>query len=188
MSAMGSRMLSMTFVLASGLIIGAMHAAGVPASDAEAQPEWSEISWPFPFDAWAAGRAFRCAAPACATEMSVYVRPKIGFCNCSVGVADDDEIDRVGDVYLVGEPYRALEPGKAIAIGDMKGRARPFVVPAINTGPRYVIGAAVARTCNAVVVTVVAAQPITAEMQRAAFAFLSGDRMVGWATASVGAQ
>jgi len=48
--------------------------------------EWQEIAWPFPRDGWPAGRAFRCNGAVCGVE--VYVRPKIGFCNCDSGVAD----------------------------------------------------------------------------------------------------
>src|SRR6185312_14579499 len=53
---------------------------------------WREISWPFPRDGWPAGRAFRCES---CGGIELYVRPKIGFCNCDTGVADDDEVDRV---------------------------------------------------------------------------------------------
>jgi len=50
---------------------------------------WREIAWPFPRDGWPAGRAFHCATAVCGDEVEVYVRPKIGFCNCDSGVADD---------------------------------------------------------------------------------------------------
>src|ERR1700749_2945110 len=50
---------------------------------------WREITWPFPRDGWPAGRAFRCGASACGEQVELYVRPKIGFCNCDTGVADD---------------------------------------------------------------------------------------------------
>src|SRR6267154_446931 len=48
---------------------------------------WREIAWPFPRDGWPAGRAFRCATELCGDNVELYVRPKIGFCNCDSGVA-----------------------------------------------------------------------------------------------------
>jgi hypothetical protein len=55
---------------------------------------WREIAWPFPRDGWPAGRAFRCDEAGCGADIELYVRPKLGFCNCESGVADDDEVDR----------------------------------------------------------------------------------------------
>ena len=39
--------------------------------------------------------------------VELYVRPKIGFCNCDRGVADDDEVDRVADLDLISAALRA---------------------------------------------------------------------------------
>jgi len=85
---------------------------------------WREIAWPFPRDGWPAGRAFHCAAEACGDEVEVYVRPKIGFCNCDTGVADDDEVDRVGDLDLMSERFVPIEAGQVIRVADMPGRIR----------------------------------------------------------------
>src|SRR3979411_530246 len=83
---------------------------------------WREIAWPFPRDGWPAGRAFRCATELCGDEIEVYVRPKIGFCNCDSGVRDDDEVDRVADLDLISERFAALEAGQVIQIAGMQGR------------------------------------------------------------------
>jgi hypothetical protein len=45
--------------------------------------------------------------------MHLYLQAKIGFCRCATGVSDDDEIDRVGDVELIGPDYKPLAPGHA---------------------------------------------------------------------------
>src|SRR4051812_31667482 len=58
---------------------------------------WSEVAWPFPMDQWGKGKAFTCKAADCGAEVTVYIRAKIGFCNCSTGVADDEELDRISD-------------------------------------------------------------------------------------------
>ena len=72
--------------LAGGLIVAlagfALVANLVPAPDREEQATgWRRIAWPFPRDAFPAGRAWTRDG----TE--VYVRPKLGFCgNCETGV------------------------------------------------------------------------------------------------------
>src|SRR6202045_162143 len=82
---------------------------------------WREIAWPYPRDGWPAGRAFRCAGESCGDETEVYLRPKIGFCNCDSGVADDDEVDRVADLDLMSERFVPLEAGKVILVADIPG-------------------------------------------------------------------
>ena len=78
---------------------------------------------------WTSGaRARRSAArPSdCGTEVTVYVRAKIGFCNCTTGVSDDEELDRISDYDLLGNKLAALGPGRPIAVAWMKGRSRAF--------------------------------------------------------------
>src|SRR3954471_19284693 len=87
---------------------------------------WQEIAWPFPRDGWPAGRAFRCDAALCGGEVELYVRPKIGFCNCDSGVADDDEVDRVADVDLISPSFSADQPGRALQLATMSGRMRSY--------------------------------------------------------------
>src|SRR5690349_8215404 len=76
--------------------------AGTPAA------AWSEIRWPFLIDQWGTGKAFRCKAADCGVDVELYVRAKIGFCNCTTGVADDEELERVADVSLLDDRYAAL--------------------------------------------------------------------------------
>lgn len=186
---MRSRLLTVACVLFGGLAVGQAHIGGkAPLSDTSLQPAWTEIKWPFLYDAWGAGRAFRCEAGDCGSAISVYIRPKVGFCNCYTGVADDDEIDRVGDVSLIGESYRALEPGKPVAISDMAGRSRAFVVDVAQSPPQYVIGIAVSKKCDAMVATIVSERPIPPRLEQAALAQLNTEPVTRWAAASVGLQ
>ena len=99
----------------AGLVGGGMDAsdAGREQRGEGVRPTWTEIAWPFLFDAWGPGRAFRCPAAECGADLRVYARTKAGFCNCYRGVEDDDEIDRIGDVDLHGDRYVALAPGRA---------------------------------------------------------------------------
>jgi hypothetical protein len=49
---------------------------------------WAEVKWPFPIDQWGTGRAFACRAADCGAEAELYLRAKLGSCNCTTGVAD----------------------------------------------------------------------------------------------------
>ena len=88
--------------------------------------------WPFLLDQWGKGRAFRCAPADCGVEVNVYVRAKIGFCNCLTGVSDDEELDRVGDVSLISEMFVPLRGGQPVKVGWMSGRSRTY-----DAAPRY---------------------------------------------------
>src|SRR5438105_1195607 len=65
-----------------------------------ARPVWAEVKWPFPVDQWGTGRAFACNAADCGTEVKLYLRAKLGSCNCATGVAEDVDIDRMSDFDL----------------------------------------------------------------------------------------
>src|SRR3954449_4625507 len=108
---------------------------------------WQEIAWPFPRDGWPAGRAFRCDAALCGGAIELYVRPKIGFCNCDSGVADDDEVDRVADLDLISTGFVALEPGKVVQVAGMSGRIRNYKLQMQNGTQHSAVGIAVSRRC-----------------------------------------
>ena len=73
-------------------------------------PVWAEVQWPFPVDEWGKGKAFRCTAADCGAEVNLYIRAKIGFCNCTTGVSDDDELTRLSDFNLMGDKHSVLGP------------------------------------------------------------------------------
>ena len=116
-----------------GLFAGDAVTVGVGQRSAEnsthpARANFTEIKWPFLRDQWGDGRAFRCAAADCGVEVKLYLRPKIGFCNCDTGVSDDAELDRVGDLELFSDKFIALGNGREIRVGWMVGRSRPYRV------------------------------------------------------------
>src|SRR3954449_12157297 len=115
---------------------------------------WREIAWPFPRDGWPAGRAFRCEPTLCGEAIELYVRPKIGFCNCDSGVADDDEVDRVADLDLISPRFAADEPGRAVRLADMPGRIRAYDLRMADGTRRHAIGIAASRRCDLLVVVV----------------------------------
>src|SRR5438045_770384 len=145
---------------------------------------WQEIAWPFPRDGWPAGRAFRCDVASCGAEAELYVRPKIGFCNCDRGVADDDEVDRVADLDLLSEHFAPRAPGDVVRIADMPGRIRAYDLK-MSGGLRHTaIGVAVSRRCD-LLVAVAHGRGDEPEMRRAALDFLATREMTRWAMAAM---
>jgi hypothetical protein len=145
---------------------------------------WTEVKWPFPLDQWGLGRAFRCRAGDCGAEIELYLRAKLGFCNCTTGVADDAELDRVGDLELLSDKFEGLGEGRPIAVAWMKGRSRPYTVTTPYAAPRTVLAIAFNDKCDVVVVTVLSEQAAAAE--RAALSFLNSDLVLRWAEKELG--
>ena len=116
-------------------------------------PMWHEIAWPLPRDAWEPGRAFKCASPQCGGDTEVYVRPKLGFCNCTTGVSDDEEVDRVTDLDLITPYFVPSGAGRAIETAGLRGRARHYELHYIDGRSRSALGMALSRKCDVVVAT-----------------------------------
>jgi hypothetical protein len=94
----------LALMLAAGLacaIVG--YFALVPPGPAEkasgdtsaVNPVWAEMKWPFSIDQRGTGRAFACKAADCGAEAKLYLRAKLGSCNCETGVAEDGDLDRM---------------------------------------------------------------------------------------------
>jgi len=158
--------------------------AGERTPGAAAPAAWSEIKWPFPMDQWGLGRAFQCRAADCNTDISLYLRAKLGFCNCTTGVSDDAELDRVGDLELLSSKFDGLRDGQPITVGWMKGRSRPYRVTMAYAPARTALAIAFNDKCDVVVATVVASDMAAAE--RAALSFLNGDLVLRWAEKELG--
>ena len=145
---------------------------------------WQEIAWPFPRDGWPAGRAFRCATEFCRDEVEVYVRPKIGFCNCDSGVADDDEVDRVADLDLISERFAPHELGRVVRLADMPGRIRAYDLRMPDGARHAAIGIAVSRRCD-LLVAVAQGKGNAAAVERAALEFLGARETARWMIAAM---
>ena len=148
---------------------------------------WREIAWPFPRDGWPAGRAFRCTNESCGGEIEVYVRPKIGFCNCDSGVADDDEVDRVADLDLMSQRFTPLEPGKVVRIADMPGRLRSYELKMSDGSQHAAVGIAVSRRCD-LLVAVAQGTGTASGVSRVALDFLGSSDMARWMTSAMGGR
>ena len=170
--------------VALGALSGAAAYQHVAPRHHERNGGWQEIAWPFPRDGWPAGNAFRCGAAACGGEVEVYVRPKMGFCNCDRGVADDDEVDRVADLDLMSERFAPIAPGDAVRIADMPGRIRAYDLT-MSDGLRHTaVGVAVSRRCD-LLVAVAHSKGDAPEMRRAALDFLATREMTRWVMAAM---
>jgi len=189
-------------VLRTGIVAGVLGVglAGLLAADAmtvggeqqEADASapmharWTEVKWPFPLDQWGTGRAFQCRAADCGTEVDLYLRAKLGFCNCTTGVSDDAELDRVGDLDLLSSKFEGLHDGQPITVGWMKGRSRPFHVTIPYASPRTALAIAFNDKCDVVVATVVADKRRIPAAEGAALDFLNGDLVLRWAEKELG--
>jgi hypothetical protein len=176
------RLLAIVIVsLAFGALSGvAAYQKVRPASADIADARWQEIAWPFPRDGWPAGRAFRCAD---CGDVELYVRPKIGFCNCDTGVADDDEVDRVADLDLISPRFVPREAGKVVRVADMVGRSRAYDL-AMADGSHAAVGFALSHRCD-LVVAVVQGRAAAGELQREGQRFLQSRELHRWVMAAL---
>jgi hypothetical protein len=164
----------------------AMVHFAAPVSGGEAVL-WREISWPFPRDGWPAGRAFRCES--CGGQLGgveLYVRPKIGFCNCTTGVADDDEVDRVADLDLITPRFLAREPGRPVKVAGLTGRARAYDL-SMRGMTHAAVGIALSQRCDLLVAVAQGNVPAV-ELQRVAFDHLASRELRRWMMAALGSR
>jgi hypothetical protein len=173
-------------VLVLGLAAALLLPRGsVPARAAAApsQPAWSEIAWPFPMDQWGQGKAFVCKAVDCGAEITLYIRAKVGFCNCTTGVADDEELDRISDFDLFGIESKPVAPGQPITVAWMKGRSRAFTVG--RTG-KSALSIGFNDRCDAVVATAVLASDRAAAAEKTVLDFLRSPTVLRWSEVTLG--
>ena len=145
-------------------------------------PVWREVAWPFPIDQWGRGKAFRCAPADCGTEVNVYVRAKLGFCNCTTGVADDEELDRISDYALLGKSWTPLTRGKPIKIAWMAGRSRAFLLARGQSG----ISIGFNDHCDAIIATAALGHDRPDLVEESVLAFLNSETVLHWAEATLG--
>ena len=156
------------------------------ALTAPAHPKFAEAKWPFPTDEWGEGKAFRCDAADCGVEVDVYIRAKIGFCNCLTGVSDDNELDRLSDFNLMGGRPQVLGAGHEIKIAWMKGRSRPYAVSEPYHAPSSVLAIAFNDRCDAIVATATVAHDAPKELEPSVIGFLNSEVVVHWAEVTLG--
>jgi hypothetical protein len=155
---------------------------GAPA----AQPVWTEVKWPFPIDQWGTGRAFACKAADCGSEVRLYLRAKLGSCNCTTGIAEDADLDRMSDFDLVGGGASPLGAGRPITVGSMKGRRRAYALTARNAPGKSALSVAFNDRCDMVVATAVLPHDRPAAIEPGVMAFLNSRPVLHWVEIALG--
>ena len=146
---------------------------------------WVEVEWPFPMDQWGKGKAFRCKAADCGTVVDLYVRPKLGSCNCTTGVGSDEDLDRMSDFDLLGSGVSPLAGGRPVTVGWMKGRSRAYALAAPNRG-RSAISVVLNDRCDMIVATVLLPAKRFATIETSVIDFLNSKSMLYWAELELG--
>jgi hypothetical protein len=177
---MALRALALGFVLAVLACTAAAENAGPSVSSPESP--WREVKWPFLMDQWGTGRAFQCPAAACGVALTLYLRPKVGFCNCTTGVADDEELDRVSDVDLINPRFAPLAEGRPVSVAHMSGRSRAYAV----APRRAALAIAFNDKCDVVVATLLGDGALPPDAEALALAFLNSRPVLHWVEVSLG--
>ncbi len=173
--------------LALGLGVAlAAGAAAVPRAGLSPQAGWEEVRWPFPRDAWPAGRAFRCNGAGCGGGMQVYVRPKVGFCNCATGVSGDAEVDGVSDLDMISPDFRPLAPGEPVAAGGMAGRVRRYLLTTTDGREHAAAGFALSARCDVIAAAVLGPAAGTDDARHAVLNLLASPGVAGWIRSKLG--
>ncbi|UPK26221.1 hypothetical protein [Bradyrhizobium sp. 195] len=156
--------------------------ARATAASGEVRPVWTETDWPFGADPWGKGKAFRCKPHDCGGEVQLYVRAKLGFCNCVTGVAEDGDLEQMGDLALIGK-VTPIGAGREIVVGRMRGRSRAYRVEGNRNAA---LSLAFNQRCDMVAATVLVGPGAPASLEPAVLAFLNSDRMLNWAEIALG--
>jgi hypothetical protein len=149
-------------------------------------PVWSEVKWPFLLDEWGIGRAFRCGRADCGTEVDLYLRAKVGFCNCATGVSDNADLDRVSDLELFSQDFVGLTEGRPVSVGRLQGRSRLYHVTIPYAAARDMVAIGFNDQCDVAVATVLADPGRLGQAEQLALDFLKSDPVQRWAAAELG--
>ena len=118
--------------------------------------------------------------------MHVYLRAKIGFCNCATGVSDDEELDRISDFDLLGNTLSPLASGREISVAWMKGRSRPFSIGGAAQAGKTALSVGFNDRCDAIVATAVLGHDRPAAVEPAVIEFLNSRTVIRWAEVTLG--
>ena len=173
--------LASVYVLSPGRV-----ADNAPPPATAVRSAFTEVQWPFPLDQWGRGKAFECGAQECGTKITLYVRAKIGFCNCETGVADDEELERISDFLLVGDKVAAVGEGRPVTVGWMKGRSRSYRLVADRRPGPAALSIGFNDKCDAIVATAVVQHERPAEVEARVLEFLNTPTVLRWAEVTLG--
>ena len=101
-------------------------------------------------------------------------------------MADDEELDRVGDVDLVGGESSALGPGRPVVVHWMKGRSRGYAVSGRGPSTKSVLSIAFNDRCDVIVATIAVGSDGPAAQEEVVLEFLNSDLVLRWAQTTLG--
>lgn len=116
--------------------------------------------------------------------MDLYVRPKLGSCNCATGVASDEDLDRMSDFDLLGGEVSPVAGGWPITVGWMKGRSRVYALAPHSRGSA--ISVVINDRCDMIVATVVVSAGLPGTIEPSVIDFLNSKPMLHWAELELG--
>lgn len=166
---------------AAALLLSFGVRPAVPVTIAR-HPVWTEVKWPFLMDQWGEGTAFQCKAANCGVELNLYLRAKFGFCSSTIGVNNDEELERLSNFDFMNGNFTAVGGGHEIDVGWMKGRIRAYA-----SGSRAsALTAAFNNDSDAMVATVLLADGHAAAAEPAIVEFLNGEVVQRWVKNKLG--
>jgi hypothetical protein len=116
----------------------------------------------------------------------LFVRAKIGFCNCATGVADDAELERIGDLELLGGKAKPVGDGRPISVAWMKGRSRTYAISDTKLPGPTALSIGYNERCDAIVATVVVHNDRPDRIEPGVLQLLSGPDVIRWLEVKLG--
>jgi hypothetical protein len=186
LASIGAAAFGLGGLAAASLFFGPLLQGDGRETVAPKHPVWIETKWPFLVDEWGEGKAFQCKAESCSVDINLYIRPKIGFCSSTTGVADDAELERLSDFDFMNGDTIPLGEGHSISIAWMKGRLRAYTFARPGRLRPSAITVAFNNGNDALIATVVVfdAHPMTVEP--AVIEFLNGQAIQRWVKLALG--
>jgi hypothetical protein len=180
--------LAAAVVVAGSAAVWGVWAPAPPSAPSPArEPVFTETKWPFLQDQWGIGKAFVCMPADCGAKIELLIRPKIGFCNCSTGVSDDSELERVADTDLFSPKVKPLGPGRPVKIGWMHGLSRAYLA-SDETPNEHMLSIAFNDECDVVVAVASLGKADPKAVTPAVLSFLNSTPMVLWAKKELGLE
>jgi hypothetical protein len=118
--------------------------------------------------------------------VTIYLRAKLGFCDCATGIADDGDLERMSDFDLVGGEVSSLGTGRPIAVGTMKGRSRAYALIGHNRIGRTAISLVFNDRCDMVSAMAVLSHDRPETIGSRIVEFLNSSIVLRWAEVALG--
>ena len=101
-------------------------------------------------------------------------------------MADDEDLDRMGDLDLLVGEVSPLGAGRLIGVAWMKGRSRAYTLSAPNALGKTVISVVFNERCDMVAATAVLGHDRSAAIDSGVIEFLNGNTVMRWAEITLG--